>query len=69
MAVAKTIPFAPRAILVFDRGYPDYGWWLSLTPTGSKQLLKLKTLVGTSENAVETQIWTALTAMLLVKYL
>jgi len=34
-----------------------------------KQSLKLKTFVGTSENAVETQIWTALIAMLLVKYL
>jgi hypothetical protein len=29
----------------------------------------VKTFVGTSENAVQTQIWTALIAMLLVKYL
>jgi IS4 transposase len=34
-----------------------------------KQSLKVKTFVGTSENAVETQIWTALIAILLVKYL
>jgi hypothetical protein len=34
-----------------------------------KQSLKVKTFVGTSENAVQTQIWTALMAMLLVKYL
>ena len=34
-----------------------------------KQSLKVKTFVGTSENAVQTQIWTALIAMLLVKYL
>ncbi len=34
-----------------------------------KQSLKVKTFVGTSENAVRTQIWTALIAMLLVKYL
>jgi hypothetical protein len=34
-----------------------------------KQSLKLKTFVGTSENAVQTQIGTALIAMLLVKYL
>jgi hypothetical protein len=34
-----------------------------------KQGLKIKTFVGTSENAVQTQIWTALIAMLLVKYL
>jgi hypothetical protein len=160
ITAAKTMPFPPGAILVFDRGYPDYGWWLSLTrqevffatrlkdnaeygiveqrpvPIGSnilrdevilltsqqeagpearlrrievwveekqesmvfvtnhlklaastiaavykerwqiesffkalKQSLKVKTFVGTSENAVETQIWTALIAMLLVKYL
>ena len=34
-----------------------------------KQGLKIKTFVGTSENAVQTQIWTALIAMLLVKFL
>ena len=34
-----------------------------------KQGLKIKTFVGTTENAVRTQIWTALIAMLLVKYL
>ena len=34
-----------------------------------KQSLKVKTFVGTSENAVQIQIWTALIAMLLVKYL
>ena len=160
ITAAKSMPFPPGAIVVFDRGYPDYGWWLSLTrqkvffvtrlkdnaeygileqrrvAAGSnilrdevivltsqqevgpearlrrievwvedkqetivfvtnhltlaastiaaiykerwqiesffkalKQSLKVKTFVGTSENAVETQIWTALIAMLLVKYL
>lgn len=34
-----------------------------------KQNLKIKTFVGTSDNAVKTQIWTALISMLLVKYL
>lgn len=34
-----------------------------------KQNLRLKTFVGTSENALQTQIWTALIAMLLIKYL
>jgi IS4 transposase len=34
-----------------------------------KQLLKLKTFVGTSENAVLIQIWTALIAMLLLRWL
>jgi hypothetical protein len=160
ITVARQMPFAPGTLLVFDRGYADYDWWLSLTrqkvhfvtrlkdsadygvveqrevPKGSniirdevivlcaqqdigpqallrrievwveekqeilvfitnklklaastiaaiykerwaielffkalKQGLKIKTFVGTSENAVQTQIWTALIAMLLVKYL
>jgi hypothetical protein len=34
-----------------------------------KQNLKLKTFLGTSANAVKSQIWTALIAMLLLKYL
>lgn len=34
-----------------------------------KQSLRIKTFVGTSENAVLIQIWTALIAMLVVKYL
>ncbi len=34
-----------------------------------KQNLKVKTFVGTSENAVKIQVWTALISLLLVKYL
>jgi IS4 transposase len=34
-----------------------------------KQNLKIKTFVGTSANAVRTQVWTALIAMLVLKYL
>jgi hypothetical protein len=34
-----------------------------------KQLLKLKTFVGTTEKAVLTQIWTALIVMLLLRWL
>jgi len=34
-----------------------------------KQNLKIKTFVGTSANAVKIQIWTALIAMLLLRYL
>ena len=34
-----------------------------------KQGLKVKTFVGTTENAVQIQIWTALIAMLILKYL
>jgi len=160
MKVAKSMTFQPGTMLVFDRGYPDHDWWLSLTrskvnfvtrlkdnvsygvvserevPKGGdiirdevivltsqqeigpearlrrievwveerketmvfvtnnfrlaastiaaiykerwqielffkalKQSLKVKTFVGTSENAVQIQIWTALIAMLLLKYL
>lgn len=160
IAAARKMSFAPGTMLVFDRGYADYDWWLSLTAQkvffvtrlkdkadyqvvekravpengnvlndevvylfklaaagkecflrrvevwveekqetmvflsnnlhlaastiaaiykerwqlelffkALKQSLKVKTFVGTSENAVQTQIWTALIAMLLVKYL
>ena len=34
-----------------------------------KQNLRVKTFVGTSENALQIQIWAALIAMLLIKYL
>ncbi len=34
-----------------------------------KQNLKVKTFVGTSENAIGIQIWTALIAMLILKSL
>ena len=44
-------------------------WGIELFFKALKQSLKVKTFVGTSENAVQTQIWTALIAMLLVKYL
>lgn len=157
---ARAMSFAPGTMLVFDRGYPDYDWWLSLSkqkvcfvtrlkdnaeygvvrqlpvPEGSnvirdevilltaqqeaghnallrrievwveekqetmvfvtnhmklaaktvaaiykerwqielffkalKQSMKIKTFVGASENAVQTQIWTALIAMLMLAYL
>ncbi len=160
ISVAKSMTFQPGTMLVFDRGYPDHDWWLSLTrskvnfvtrlkdnvsygvvserevPQGGdiirdeiivltsrqeigpeaqlrrievwveerketmvfvtnnlklaastiaaiykerwkielffkalKQSLKIKTFVGTSENAVQIQIWTALITMLLLKYL
>jgi len=34
-----------------------------------KQNLRVKTFIGTSENALQIQIWTALIALLLIKYL
>jgi len=44
-------------------------WEIELFFKSVKQLLKVKTFVGTSENAVLTQIWTALIAMLLLRWL
>src|ERR1019366_1544353 len=34
-----------------------------------KQNLRVKTFIGTSPNALKTQVWAALIAMLLIKYL
>jgi hypothetical protein len=42
-------------------------WQIELFFKALKQNLKVKTFVGTSENAVKVQIWTALIAMLLLK--
>ena len=44
-------------------------WKIELFFKGIKQNLKIKTFVGTSANAVKTQIWTALIVMLLMRYL
>lgn len=44
-------------------------WQIELFFKALKQNLKIKTFVGTSPNAVKTQIWTALIAMLLLRYL
>jgi hypothetical protein len=44
-------------------------WQIELFFKALKQLLKIKTFVGTSANALKTQIWTALIAMLVLKYL
>jgi IS4 transposase len=44
-------------------------WEVELFFKGLKQLCKIKTFVGTSANAVKTQVWTALIAMLVLKYL
>jgi hypothetical protein len=44
-------------------------WQIETFFRSLKQLLKIKTFVGTNENAVRTQIWTALIAMLILRYL
>ena len=44
-------------------------WQVELFFKALKQTAKIKTFVGTSANAVRTQVWTALIAMLALKYL
>ena len=44
-------------------------WQIELFFKALKQNLKIKTFVGTSANAVKTQIWTALISMLLLRFL
>jgi hypothetical protein len=44
-------------------------WQIEIFFKYLKQNLKIKTFVGTSANAVKIQIWTALIAMLLLRYL
>ncbi len=44
-------------------------WLIEIFFRNIKQLLKIKSFIGTSRNAVETQIWTALATMLLLCWL
>jgi hypothetical protein len=44
-------------------------WQIELFFKALKSSLRVKTFVGTSANALKTQIWAALIAMLLIKYL
>ena len=57
--------FGPTTIA---RIYKDR-WQIERFFKALKQNLKIKTFVGTSANALKIQIWTALIAMLLLKYL
>jgi hypothetical protein len=67
-------------ILVFITNHIDLGastiaaiykdrWQIEIFFKALKQNLKIKTFIGTSPNAVKIQIWTALIAMLILKYL
>ena len=71
---------AKQDTLVFLTNHMEFGattiaaiykdrWQVELFFKALKQGLKIKTFLGTSANAVHTQIWTALIAMLIVKYL
>ena len=44
-------------------------WQIELFFKALKQNLRVKTFVGTSENALYIQIWTALIAILLIKFM
>lgn len=59
------LEFGPTTIA---RIYKDR-WQIELLFKALKQHLKIKTFVGTSANALHTQIWTALIALLILKYL
>jgi IS4 transposase len=59
------LEFGPTTIVQIYRDR----WEIELFFKALKQNLKVKTFVGTSQNALKTQIWTALIAMLLLKYL
>jgi Domain of unknown function (DUF4372)/Transposase DDE domain len=71
---------AKNEILVFLTNHQDLGartvaaiykdrWQIEIFFKALKQNLKIKTFVGTSANAVKIQIWTALIAILVLKYL
>ena len=66
--------------LVFLTNHLDFGattiaaiykerWQIELFFKALKQNLRVKTFVGTSANALKTQIWTALIALLILKFL
>jgi len=57
--------FGPRTIAAVYRDR----WQIELFFKALKQHLKVKTFVGTTENALRIQIWTALIALLLLKWL
>jgi hypothetical protein len=63
--LTNQLRFGPTTIA---RIYKDR-WQIELFFKALKQNLRVKTFVGTSANALHIQIWTALIALLLLKYL
>jgi hypothetical protein len=63
--LTNAIAWGPTTIA---RIYKDR-WQIELFFKALKQNLRVKTFVGTSRNALHIQIWTALIALLLLKYL
>jgi len=63
--LTNQLKFAPSTIAKIYRDR----WQIETFFKALKQSLRVKTFVGTSANALKTQIWTALIAMLILKYL
>ena len=63
--LTNQLKFAPSTIANIYRDR----WQIETFFKALKQSLRVKTFVGTSANALKTQIWTALIAMLILKYL
>jgi hypothetical protein len=63
--LTNQLTFGPTTIA---RIYKDR-WQIELLFKALKQNLKVKTFVGTSANALHIQLWTALIALLVLKYL
>jgi len=63
--LSNHLQFAPTTVAAI---YKER-WQVELFFKALKQLCKIKTFVGTSANAVKTQVWTALIAMLLLRFL
>jgi hypothetical protein len=63
--LSNNLELSPATIA---RIYKDR-WQIELFFKALKQNLKIKTFVGTSPNALHIQIWTALIAMLILRYL
>lgn len=63
--LSNLLHFSPRTIAEIYRER----WQIEVFFRALKQTLRVKTFVGTSANALKVQIWTALIAMLLLKYL
>ena len=62
--LTKHLDFGAMKILAIDKNR----WQIELFFKALEQNLKVKAFVGTSENALYIQIWTALIAMLLIKH-
>ena len=63
--LTNQLEFGPTTIAAIYRDR----WQIEMFFKALKQHLKVKTFVGTTENALRIQIWTALIALLLLKWL